>query len=56
MARAVRHILARSLDEEADLNFFGRLMARGDVLNWLKALLGVHAAFKEYPQIADECH
>jgi len=29
-------------------------MARNDVLNWLKALLGIHAAFKESPQIADE--
>ena len=47
-------ILIKSLDEEAALNFFGRLMARNDVLNWLKALLGIHAAFKEYPQIADE--
>ena len=48
------HILVKSLEEEADLNFFGRLMARNDVLNWLKALLGINAAFKQYPQIADE--
>lgn len=47
-------ILAKSLDEEAELNFFGRLMARSDVLNCLKALLGVQAAFKEYPRIAEE--
>ena len=48
------HVLLKSLEEEAALNFFGRLMARNDVLNWLKALLGVRAAFKQNPQIADE--
>ena len=48
------HILVKSLEEEAALNFFGRLMARSDVLNCLKALLGVHAAFKEHPEIAEE--
>ena len=47
-------ILVKALDQEAALNFFGRLMARNDVLNWLKALLGIHAAFKEFPRIADE--
>lgn len=47
-------ILVKSLEEEAALNFFGRLMARNDVLNWLKALLGIHAAFKQHPEIADE--
>jgi hypothetical protein len=48
------HILLKSLEEEAALNFFGRLMARNDVLNCLKALLGVNAAFKQHPEIADE--
>ncbi len=48
------HILVKSLEEEAALNFFGRLMARNDVLNWLKALLGIQAAFNEHPEIADE--
>ncbi|MDB5393330.1 MAG: hypothetical protein JWM91_836 [Rhodospirillales bacterium] len=48
------YILVKSLEEEAALNFFGRLMARNDVLNWLKALLGIHAAFKQNPEIADE--
>ncbi len=47
-------ILVRSLEEEAALNFFGRLMARNDVLNCLKALLGVHAALRQHPEIADE--
>jgi hypothetical protein len=47
-------ILVKSLEEEAALNFFGRLMARSDMLNLLKALLGVRAAFKQHPEIADE--
>jgi hypothetical protein len=48
------HVLVKALNEEAALNFFGRLMARNDVLNWLKALLGVQAAFDQWPEIADE--
>jgi hypothetical protein len=52
--RAPFEILVKSLDEEAALNFFGRLMARSDVLNCLKALLGVHAAFRQNPEIANE--
>lgn len=48
------HVLIKSLEEEAELNFFGRLMARNDVLNWLKALLGIRAAFSQHPEIADE--
>ncbi len=48
------HILVKSLEDEAALNFFGRLMARSDVLNWLKALLGIRAAFKLHPEIAAE--
>ncbi|MGC6471688.1 MAG: sulfotransferase family protein [Parvibaculales bacterium] len=47
-------VLIKSLDEEAELNFFGRLMTRSDILIWLKALLGIQAAFNEHPEIADE--
>jgi hypothetical protein len=47
-------VLVKALDCEAGLNFFGRLMARNDVLNWLKALLGIQAAFNQWPEIADE--
>jgi hypothetical protein len=47
-------ILVKSLEDEAALNFFGRLMARNDVLNWLKALLGIEAAFRRNPEIADQ--
>ena len=52
--RAPFEILVRSLDEEAELHFFGRLMTRMDILLWLQALLGIEAAFKEHPEIADE--
>ena len=48
------NVLLKSLEEEAELNFFGRLMTRSDILIWLKALLGIQAAFNEYPEIADE--
>lgn len=47
-------ILVKSLEEEADLHFFGRLMTRNDLLNFLRALLGVQAAFNRHPEIADE--
>lgn len=47
-------ILVKSINEEAELNFFGRLMTRQDILIWLQALLGIQAAFNEHPEIADE--
>jgi len=47
-------ILVKSINEEAELHFFGRLMTRNDILIWLKALLGIQAAFNENPEIADE--
>lgn len=47
-------ILIKSINEEAELHAFGRLMTRNEILIWLKALLGIQAAFKEYPEIADE--
>lgn len=47
-------ILIRSLNEEAELHYFGRLMTRSDILIWLQALLGVEAAFRQHPEIADE--
>lgn len=47
-------ILVRALEEEADLTFFGRLMTRNELLNCLKALLQVQAAFTEHPEIGDE--
>jgi len=47
-------VLVRALEEEAELHPFGRLMTRCDLLNWLSARLGVEAAFREHPEIADE--
>ncbi len=47
-------ILVRSIEEEADLHPFGRLMTRSDLLIWLEARLGVEAAFRAHPEIADE--
>lgn len=47
-------VLIKSLNEEAELNFFGRLMARQDLLIWLNGLLGVQAAFDEHPEIEQE--
>jgi len=47
-------ILVKSINEEAELHFFGRLMTRNDILIWLKALLGIQAAFTEHPEIANE--
>jgi hypothetical protein len=48
------HALVRALEEEAELHPFGRLMTRNDLLIWLSARLGVEAAFREHPEIADE--
>ncbi|HQR04904.1 MAG: sulfotransferase [Proteobacteria bacterium] len=47
-------VLLKSLDEEAELHYFGRLMTRNDLLIWLQALLGVQAAFTTHPEIAEE--
>jgi len=47
-------VLVRALEEEAELHPFGRLMTRCDLLIWLEARLGVEAAFREHPEIADE--
>ena len=47
-------VLLRSIEDEAQLHPFGRLMTRSDILIWLQALLGVQAAFDEHPEIADE--
>jgi hypothetical protein len=47
-------VLVRALEEEAQLHPFGRMMTRCDLLIWLEARLGVEAAFREHPEIADE--
>jgi hypothetical protein len=47
-------ILVKSINAEADLNLFGRLMTRNDILLWLQARLGIEAAYREHPEIEDE--
>jgi hypothetical protein len=47
-------VLIKSINEEADLNLFGRLMTRNDILLWLQARLGIEAAYREHPEIEDE--
>ncbi|HLG86804.1 MAG TPA: sulfotransferase [Alphaproteobacteria bacterium] len=47
-------ILVKSLDEEAQLHFFGRLMTRNDLLNHLRALLQIQHVFKRHPEIAQQ--
>jgi hypothetical protein len=47
-------VLLRALEDEAELNLMGRLMARSDILMWLENRLHIAAAFKRHPEIADE--
>lgn len=46
--------LIKSVNEEAELHLFGRLMTRSDLLRWLEARLGIEAAYKAHPEIEDE--
>lgn len=47
-------VLIDAINNEAELNLFGRLMTRSDVLLWLQARLGIEAAYREHPEIDDE--
>jgi len=47
-------ILTRSLDEEAELHLFGRLMTRNELLLQLQNRLQIEATYKAHPQIEDE--
>ena len=47
-------VLIKAINEEAELNLFGRLMTRSDILLWLQARLGIEAAYKQHPEIDDE--
>jgi len=46
--------LLRALDEEAQLNTLGRLMARQNVLNYLKNRLELHDYRKRHPEVAEQ--
>ena len=47
-------ILVASLEKEAELNLFGRLMTRSDLLIWLEERLQIEEAFRQHPEIDDE--
>ena len=47
-------IFVRALEEEAQLNFIGRVLARSDVLNWLENRLQMTEARKAHPEIEQE--
>ena len=47
-------ILLKDLEETADLNFFGRVMTRSDLLIHLEGRLQVIDYFKRHPEVEDE--
>lgn len=47
-------ILVDSLEKEAELNLFGRLMTRSDLLIWLQERLQIEEAYRLHPEIDDE--
>ena len=47
-------ILIRSLEDDAELNMMGRLMARNDILIWLKNRLQITELIKKHPEILQE--
>ena len=47
-------ILVKALNEEAELNLFGRLMTRSDLLIWLEERLGIEDAYRRHPEIDEQ--
>lgn len=47
-------VLTRALEEEAELNLVGRLVARSEILSWLKNRLKLTDLVKRHPEILDE--
>ncbi len=47
-------VLVKALGEEAELNLFGRLMTRSDLLIWLQERLQIEDAFRRHPEIEAE--
>ena len=43
--------LIRAMEEEARLNFFGRILTRSDLLVYLEARLNITEAYKRHPEI-----
>jgi hypothetical protein len=48
------HVFARALEEEADLNLLGRIMARNDIVRALVNRLETRATLAQHPEIAEE--
>lgn len=47
-------LLLKSIDEDAALNFVGRILTRSDILGYLEARLRVVDAYKRHPEIDQE--
>ncbi len=47
-------ILVKAINEEAELNLFGRLMTRSDLLIWLQERLEIEETYRLHPEIEDE--
>ncbi|MCG3169925.1 MAG: hypothetical protein CALGDGBN_01455 [Pseudomonadales bacterium] len=47
-------ILVESIEKEAELHLFGRLMTRSDLLIWLEERLRIEEAYRLHPEIDDE--
>lgn len=47
-------VLVKSLNDQAELNLFGRLVVRDALLNALKARLQIEATYAKHPEIEDE--
>ena len=47
-------IIARALDEEANLNLMGRMMCRSDMLHFLEGRLLIEATYRQHPEIEAE--
>lgn len=47
-------VLVKAINEEAELNLFGRLMTRSDLLIWLRERLEIEEAYRRHPEIEDE--
>ena len=47
-------ILLKSIEEDAKLNFFGRILTRSDLLTYLEARLNIVETYKKHPEIDRE--
>lgn len=47
-------LMVAAIEQEAELNLMGRIMARSDLLNWLENRLLVEETYRLHPEIEDE--